>query len=651
MSPFYAKLAFTNLKNNRSTYFPYLLTCIVSIITYYTMHSISLNQGLSQMPGTAILSTIFALGTIVIAIFSTVLLFYTNSFLIKRRKRELGLYSILGLEKRHVALVLFYETLFTSVIALVLGLLGGLLFSKLLFLILLNLLHFNVSLVFTVSVPALLCTLGLFSCIFLLTLLYNLIHIHLANPINLLRGGQQGEREPRASWLLTLIGVLALAGGYLIALLVKSPLSALLLFFVAVILVILGTFALFTSGSVAFLKLLRKNKRFYYQPGNFISVSGMIYRMKQNAAGLASICILSTMVLVTISATVSLYFGQKDLSQNLYTTDVVIPYSGEEQDAQRVQEQIDLLAPRHQVTVTDRWDYWKFSLYTERVGTHFLPETNTDLTRPVCYADLIPLEDYNRLSGQAVSLEPDEVLLFTNSEPLDSDTAQVGDITLRIRETLTEFPIPVSSGDGAMPTYYFVVKDREVALALGESLGYQGKPTPLITFNLEGADDDKLVFADDLDTGLASVHNLYVKSRVAMERNWFATYGGFLFLGLFLGALFMMATVLIIYYKQISEGYDDHARFEIMQKVGMSKREVRATIRKQILLVFFLPLAAAVIHMIFAFKVVCRLLTLFGMTSVSLFLLCTVLTIVVFAGLYALVYSLTAKTYYKLVEA
>ena len=309
----YPRLAVNNLKKNGSTYFPYMLTCICSIITFYTMQSIAKNPGLDAMPGAGSLGSMLDFGTVVIGIFSTVLLFYTNSFLIKRRKRELGLYSILGMEKKHIAMVLFYETLFTAGISLVLGLGGGMLISKLLFLLLLTILQLSTPIVFTISTSSLVSTALLFAVIFLMTLLTNFRQIHLSNPINLLRGGQKGEKEPKVSWPLAVIGVLALGGGYGIALTVESPIDALLLFFLAVILVILGTYCLFTAGSIAVLKLLKRNKKFYYNPKNFISVSGMLYRMKQNAVGLANICILSTMVLVTISTTVSLYVGQESM--------------------------------------------------------------------------------------------------------------------------------------------------------------------------------------------------------------------------------------------------------------------------------------------------------------------------------------------------
>ena len=293
----YPKLALTNLGKNKSTYFPYMLTSIVCIMTYYIMQSIAMNEGLMEVPGAAIAMTIFFLGTGIIAVFCIALMFYTNSFLIKRRKKELGLYCVLGMEKRHVALVLFFETLFTAIACLALGLVFGVLFSKLLFMALLYLLDFATPLAFSVSVPSLVTTVVLFACIYGATLLYNMVHIRLANPVELLHGGQKGEKEPKTSWLLTFAGLAALAGGYFIAVYFKSPLNALLLFFVAVFLVILGTFCLFTAGSIALLKALRRRRNFYYRPNNFIAVSGMMYRMKQNAAGLAAICILSTMVL------------------------------------------------------------------------------------------------------------------------------------------------------------------------------------------------------------------------------------------------------------------------------------------------------------------------------------------------------------------
>ena len=321
-SMLYPKLAWQNLKNNRTTYFPYLLTCSVSVAMYYIMQSIAMNEGLLQVPGAAIALTIFFLGTVVVGVFCVALVFWTNSFLIKRRKKELGLYCVLGMERKHIAAMLLWETLYTAAICLVLGLGAGMLLSKLLFLGLLYMMDISTPIAFGIEPVAMLVTSVLFGIIFLCTLAYNLHHVRLAKPVELLRGGNVGEKEPRASWLLVVVGVLSLGWGYYIAVTVNEPLNALLLFFAAVLCVILGTFCLFTAGSIAFLKWLRRRKNFYYQPGHFISVSGMMYRMKQNAAGLAAICILFTMVLVTVSTTVCLYTGQSDMLRSLYPTDI-----------------------------------------------------------------------------------------------------------------------------------------------------------------------------------------------------------------------------------------------------------------------------------------------------------------------------------------
>ncbi|WP_406542331.1 FtsX-like permease family protein [Clostridium ljungdahlii] len=321
---FYPRLAVINIKKNSKTYFPFILTCICTIMMFYIMHAISINKGLDGASGSESLKTLLFLGTIVIGIFSAIFLFYTNSFLIKRRKKEIGLYNVLGLEKKHIAKILFFECIFTSVISLTAGLIGGIILNKLMFLLLIKMLNFKVSFGFSISVPSIIKTLIVFCSIFFVTLLSNLFQIKILKPIELLKGSEQGEKEPKTKWIMTIIGLAALCGGYGIALNVKSPLAALNLFFGAVILVMIGTYALFTAGSIAVLKFLRKQKNFYYKTGHFISVSGMMYRMKQNAVGLANICILSTAVLVMLSTTISLYAGMEDILKLRYPRDIVV---------------------------------------------------------------------------------------------------------------------------------------------------------------------------------------------------------------------------------------------------------------------------------------------------------------------------------------
>ena len=421
----YPKLALTNLGKNKSTYFPYMLTSIVCIMTYYIMQSIAMNEGLMEVPGAAIAMTIFFLGTGIIAVFCIALMFYTNSFLIKRRKKELGLYCVLGMEKRHVALVLFFETLFTAIACLALGLVFGVLFSKLLFMALLYLLDFATPLAFSVSVPSLVTTVVLFACIYGATLLYNMVHIRLANPVELLHGGQKGEKEPKTSWLLTFVGLAALAGGYFIAVYFKSPLNALLLFFVAVFLVILGTFCLFTAGSIALLKALRRRRNFYYRPNNFIAVSGMMYRMKQNAAGLAAICILSTMVLVTISTTVSLYMGRNDMVTSMYPREICSNSTAAE-NAPAVQDAFAQSTRALGLEIKNPIAGRSRSLNVISVDGSYEDAPASVSSGEVVAVSLVPLSDYNSTFGTNFQLASGEALAYPTGNFVLSDTVTLG---------------------------------------------------------------------------------------------------------------------------------------------------------------------------------------------------------------------------------
>ena len=666
---FYPKLAAVNLRKNARTYFPYLLTCIFSVAAFYIMGSIGQNPGLSSLRGADTVSMMLFFGTIVIGIFSLIFLFYTNSFLIKRRKKELGLYNILGMEKKHIARVLTFEMLIVAVISLTLGLLGGMLLSKLLFLLLLNVLGIQTSIAFMVSVPMIVTTILLFGGIFLLTLLSNLLQVKLSNPINLLKGGQTGEKEPRSSILLTILGVLSMGGGYWIALTVKDPVTALSLFFLAVILVIIGTYCLFTSGSIAILKLLRKNKRFYYKRKNFIPVSGMIYRMKQNAVGLANICILSTMVLVTVSTTVSLFVGQQDILDSRYPRDYAISVTDSEENRQKVDELMHKHADDAGVNPVGVVRYRSFKLALYQQENSFLTDIPSDAQtssalQHVVAVTFVPLEDYNQVANTSLALNDGEAMVYSSNLDFNLTSMTFGGKTVQVKEKLTAMPFAQFTPEMVSDNLYVVVKDLDTVKSIRDAL--VGKPDyiPLFTiynrdvaynleFDLNGRDNAIIGFAQSLEQDIRTTFKdttRNVDSYHLKQDEFKSLYGGFFFLGIFLGLLFLMATVLIIYYKQISEGYDDHDRFDIMQKVGMSRQEVKQSIRRQILMVFFLPLVVAAIHLAAAMPVILKLLLMFGMTKTWLVLTCAGVTLLMFVVFYLLIYSLTAKAYYRLVQ-
>jgi len=653
---FYQKLAATNIKKNGKTYFPYILTCISSIAMFYIMHFISVNDGLDVMSGGRELKIILNLGTYVIGLFSIIFLFYTNSFLIKRRKKELGLYNILGMEKRHIAKVLFWEIFFVTLISMVLGLLLGIGVSKLIFLVLLKILHFKVPMGFFISIKSLIITATLFGFIFVLTLLNNLRQIHLAKPVELLKGGQVGEKEPRTRWVLTLIGLSSLGSGYYIAVTTEAPLAALNRFFLAVILVMIGTWALFTAGSIALLKMLRKNKKFYYKTNNFINVSGMIYRMKQNAIGLANICILSTTVLVMISTTVSLYIGMEDVLRTRYPRDISISAKNVSREkSEEISSMIKEQSEKNGIDIKNIVKYRSLSLAMIQDKNYFTDDGNNLDTNNLCFLEFIPLSEYNNLENKSITLKEDEVLIFTYRGEIIGDSINVLGKELKIKDRINSMTVD-GIASAVVANGYFIIMPDEKAIeeVYSSSIQGAGNMSELSYFFAFDTDEDaekEITLTNEINN---KIKELSIEGSCEgleeSRESFFSLYGGLFFLGIFLGVLFIMATVLIIYYKQISEGYDDKERFEIMKKVGMSKEEIKKSIGSQVLMVFFLPLVTAIIHIAFAFKVIVKLLSVLNLTNVTLFAFCTAGTIFVFAIFYAIVYVLTSKVYYKIVS-
>ncbi len=667
---FYPKLAISNIKKNGKFYFPYILTCIGTVAMFYIMCFIKTNEGINKMPGSESLRSMMNAGSVVIAIFSAIFLFYTNSFLIKRRKKELGLYNILGMEKHHIAIVMFYETVITGITSIISGLFTGILLSKLTFMAFFKLLSFKVPFGFSISVSGVYSSICLFSLIFLLILLSNLWQIKLAKPIELLRGGNVGEKEPKTKRIMATFGIICLGIGYYIALATESPLQAIMLFFVAVVLVIIGTYLLFSAGSIAILKMLRKNKKYYYQTRHFTSVSGMLYRMKQNAAGLASICILSTMVLVMVAGTLSLYLGAENAIDNRYPSDILIHRAFQDTNSNRskiLQSALDAVSAQGRtITKVTDYEYLSFAVvYND--GKFDTDRNNSSGGSGVEVLCLITANEYKYLTGKTADISGHNVLSHSSNRLLDQSFSLFGN-TYTIKERLDSFPVSSDYAAFLLNVHFIVlssdqlfsqIRDAQLA-AYGDNASW---PEYEISLNLDGTDEEKIICANAVDAAIMKIpeyttensssnyrHQSYTESRQKKAEQFYALYGGFLFLGLFLGTLFMMATALIIYYKQISEGYDDKDRFEIMQKVGMSHDEIKSTVRSQVLKVFFLPIAAATIHIAAAFKMITKLLAVLNLTNVPLFFWCTVATVTAFAVIYGLVYTLTAKIYYKIVE-
>ena len=649
---FFPRLALVNLVRNSRYYGPYLLSCGALAAMYYILRFLTWNEVIQTVRGAAYLQVMMSIGCFVVALFSTVLLLYANSFVMKRRQKELGLYNILGLEKRHIAALCFWETLLCAAVVIPGGIAAGILLSKLILLLLLKLVQIPVQFGFSVSVRGVGETAALLGVLFLLALLWNLLRLGRSRPIELLHSDSAGEREPKTKRLLAVLGLAALLGGYAIALTTRNPVNALMLFFVAVILVMLGTYCLFTAGSVAILKALRSNPGYYYQTRHFTAVAGLLHRMKQNAVGLANICILSTMVLVTVSTTVSLYTGMESSLDQMFPHDVDIIQSLDDRDEDGPQlstEELLAQVERNLAAAGRTAELLQWYTRTDTVGYYsgntfslnFQDGINTQI-------ELLTAEAYSRLTGRSVTLAPDQILVQTENLDLPK-TFYIESLPFHVAGTVTDFPryntTVLVSGHTARAS--LVVADETVISAIG-ALDHNGLDREFrIQMDLDGTEAQKLACVDLLLNGTGG--GTAINSRQDNAVDLYAMYGGFLFLGIFLGLLFLLATALIIYYKQISEGYEDQRRYQILRQVGMTDREVRSSIHSQILLVFFLPLCTAGIHTAAAYPMVSKLLTLFQLTNTGHYALCTAGTLAVFCGVYALVYGLTARTYRRII--
>lgn len=667
MRNLYPRLAATNLKKNRQFYLPYLLACIVIVALFCIILTLVSDPYLGDMTHGGSVSAMLGVGVWIMALLSAIILFYTNSTFTKQRKREFAIYNILGMEKRHISYVLFWESLYTAAMALFFGLVAAGVFSKLLQLVLVRLIGGEATFGLNISLMSIGYTAVFFGALFLLLLLLNTIRIiHLSNPVQLLRAGSEGEREPRSKWILALLGAVCLTSGYLISLRTRTAYAAIEYFFPAVILVIIGTYLVFIALSIVILKALRKNRRYYYKTNHFATVSGLIYRMSRNAAGLASICILSTMVLVTVSTTVSLYRGLDAYAAVRWPQDMTLTLMTDKQtntvpDVAPVLQVVDDAMTHSGLTQSNVHGYRTVRFSTLRSGDALDQFTGSGVDAYTVM--VLDTEGYADLTGEQVTLAPGDALAWTDGKPF-GDTVTICGRAFRLRQ-LDSFPLDSGSSIMGLHTLYLVVPDLDSVLDLraqqnayaSEHGGTRSMLNYTYQFDLSGTDDEQLdalhtLLSDPAFASAAEAAN--VQYTTDMRADGYPTlrsmYGGFLFLGFFLGFVFLFATVLIIYYKQVSEGYDDRGRFRIMQQVGMTPKEVKATIRTQVLLMFFLPLVTAAIHIAFAFPLIKQIVFAFGLQNVHLFLLCTLGTFGVFALLYTFVYLLTARTYYRIVR-
>ena len=675
----YPKLAWDGIRKNKRFYLPYILTCIGMVMMFYIIHYLAAMPTIKDMPGGDTMEMVLGLGTWVVALFAVIFLFYTNSFLMRRRQKEFGLYNMLGMGKNHLSLLLLWENGILFVISMVGGLLGGILLSKMAELFMLMLLGGEVTYTLRIDPDAFGDTWVIFIPVFALIFLKGLIQIRRSSAIALIKSETVGEKPPKANYLFGIAGILILAGAYYIALSIKSPLIAMAWFFLAVCMVIVATYLLFISGSVMLCRLLQKNKRYYYKPNHFVSVSSMVYRMKRNGAGLASICILCTMVLVIMMGAGSLYVGQEESLNTRYphefAASVDFLTEGEtkrysEEKADYFYAQVDEVLNSYDVTPENAEQV----LSTTATGMlkdgalildpSTVDAANTETMEYVTQIYLIPLSAYNQCMGTDKTLNSGEVFLHCVRRTYDAPVITLSDGTvLTVKEHLTDM---MGSGEAAMqiiPSMFIVTDDIEAVMEsfnkeLGSMSGeYKCRLEVSYSFDADLSEEQQMELGEairervrELDyTGDGGFCSYNVECKAEERADFYGLFGGIFFLGIFLSILFLAATVLIIYYKQVTEGYEDEARFEIMRKVGMTAKDIRKSINSQMLTVFFLPLVTAAVHTAFAFPIVQKLLAIFNLRNTALSLMVTGVAIVIFGIFYGVIYKITSNAYYSIV--
>ena len=670
---FYPRLAWSGMRKNSKLYLPYTLACIGMTAMFYILMHLADSPALKLIPSSASVTMTLSLGSFVMGVFSLLFLFYTNSFLVRRRYKEFGLYNVLGMNKGNISRVLAWEALINALISLAGGLFLGIALSKLAELGLVNIMGGDTDLDLRISVKALEFTVMFFCGIFLLIYLNSLIKIRRSSASELVKSENFGEKPPRANWLFGLAGIVILAAAYYIAVSIKTPLTALSLFFIAVIMVIVATYLIFIAGSVWICRLLQKNKRYYYKKNHFVSVSSMVYRMKRNGAGLASICILATMVLVMISSTTCLYFGAEDALRDRYPRDISISASYSGLDSM-TDENISALRGEISAAVggaetENILDYRCASLVGSlENGILDLSEASIYSTAMTTYdyvaeVYIVPLADYNAIGGTNESLGSDEAMIYAYRMDYTDKTFAVDElVSFRVKKVLDSFPIADGSAMASIaPTVFVIVPDfADTVAKLGGAVSSSGdEPASLswnYAFDTPVSDEEETAMCERIGERLSECsetggYRHYSRESLAANRaDFYGMYGGLFFLGIMLSIAFICAAVLIIYYKQISEGYEDRRRFEIMQNVGMTKKEIRSSINSQLLTVFFLPLIFAGLHLGFAFPFIHKLLMLFNLSNLPLLIGTTAISFGVFALLYAVVFRVTSNAYYNIVS-
>ena len=660
MNLFYSKFALNNLVKNKRFILPYILSTIFTIASFYILTSLSLGKNLDKLPqGISATKQVLGFGVIVIAIFSAIFLFYTYSFLIKRRVREFGLYSVLGMTKKQIARILILETIFIAVITLVFGLAFGLLFDKLMLLVLLKLFTAGVSFGFVITPIAVFLTILLFGGIFFLLLIYTVIKISRLKIVALLKEENNGEREPKARLILAILGLGLTGYGYYLAQTIQNPIKAITMFFIAVLAVIFGTYLIFMAVSITVLKLMKNNKTFYYKPKNFISVSGLLYRMKRNAVGLANICILSTMVLVTMGTTSALYAGSEDAYNTRFPRDIIINgYRSTEGKLAEIEKNVKKATQDAGVETKDLVSYNMLNVVGRLNGTEINYESEfTGSFDKIKTIVVLELKDYNKVSKEQKTLNAGETLLFIDKKgKYEANEITVQGVNLKIKEKLTDFPGALgTAAANIMDTYYVVVKDnadvKKIESALKKKLNIsdgEGEIFNYVGFNISDKSKEAKVIENFKQ--LEKEGNINIEGKAENETNFKGFYASFLFIGVFISMIFVVSQVVIMYYKQISEGYEDKGKFGIMRKVGLTDRQIKQSIRSQVLMIFFAPLAIATLHTVVAYPFIEKILKLFLATNNNVFLIALAVTIAVFGVFYLIVYLITSRIYYRIIK-
>ncbi|MBO4558940.1 MAG: FtsX-like permease family protein [Lachnospiraceae bacterium] len=677
---FYLRLALDGMRKNKRLYIPYLLTCAGMVMMFYILCGLAFSPLMETFRGGDSIQTVLVLGTFVVGFFALLFLFYTNAFLIRRRNKEFGLYNILGMNKRNISRILLWETIVSSMISLIVGLAGGLLFSKFAELFLIRMAGAEVSYKLTIEPMSILASVIFFGAIFALILLVSLARISLTKPLDLLKSEAAGEKPPKANWFLALAGIIILGVAYYLSVSIESPLAALEVFFLAVLMVIAATYLLFIAGSVVMCRILQKNKKYYYRADHFVSVSSMAFRMKRNGAGLASICILATMVLVMLSSTGCLYFGGENALREMCPYDLSFGAEFSKTGDYTDEKRLEIENIVHEQTggrEKDLFTYFRLdanglfangNLEITRESRRLDITTDGELLKKVHHLILISLSDYNRLTGKDLSLEPGEALIWTTYGAYEEDTYTVkGCRTLNVRGALEDIPFKLSSSDTPVAVDVVAVSDwkeysHEIS-AYAETLledRWIAIPGIYCSFNMPGVslneqyeNENKIVetcrsmFRTE---GYDRFGFITINSYSANRADFFTTYGALFFLGIVLSIVFIAAAALIIYYKQLSEGYEDQSRFGIMQKVGMTPDEIKRAVNSQVLTVFFAPLFLAGIHLAFAFPFVEKILRILGVQNMPLLIAASILCFLAFGLFYIYVFRATARAYYSIVS-